>query len=95
MLKVTSEAAYILKAAREGAGASPTSGLRIRHSETAEEGSLAIRMGFQEDPEPTDHTVEQDGLRVFVANEVADSLSDRTLDVEATEHGAELLFRQA
>ena len=95
MLKVTSEAAYILKAAREGAGASPTSGLRIRHSETAEEGSLAIRMGFQEDPEPTDQTMEQDGLRVFVANEVADSLSDRTLDVEATEHGAELLFRQA
>ena len=45
-------------------------------------------MGFQEDPEPTDHTVEQDGLRVFVATEIADSLSDRTLDVEATDHGA-------
>ena len=95
MLKVTAEAAYVLKAAREGAGATPTSGLRIRRSETAEEGSLAIRMGFQENPEPTDHTLEQDGLRVFVATEVADSLSDRTLDVEATDHGAEILFRDS
>jgi Fe-S cluster assembly iron-binding protein IscA len=92
MLKVTSEAAYVLKAAREGV-TTPTAGLRIKRSDNPNDGWDGFRIGFQQDPEPTDQTFEQDGLRVFVAAEVADALSDRTLDVDATSHGAELVFR--
>jgi hypothetical protein len=33
-------------------------------------------------------------LRVFVAADVAEALSDRTLDVDATSHGAKLVLRE-
>jgi hypothetical protein len=32
-------------------------------------------------------------LRVFVAADVAEALSDRPLDVDVTSHGAALVFR--
>lgn len=92
MLKVTSEAAYVLKASREGV-TTPTAGLRIKRSDNPNDPWDGFKLGFQQEPELTDQTFEQDGLRVFVAAEVADELSDRTLDVEATSHGAELIFR--
>jgi Fe-S cluster assembly iron-binding protein IscA len=92
MLKVTSEAAYVLKAAREGV-TTPTAGLRIKRSDNPNDLWDGFKIGFQEDPDPTDQIFEQDGLRVFVSADVADALSDRTLDVDATSHGAELVFR--
>jgi Fe-S cluster assembly iron-binding protein IscA len=92
VLKVTSEAAYVLKAAREGV-TTPTAGLRIKRAGNPNDGWDGFRIGFQQDPDPTDLTFEQDGLRVFVAADVAEALSDRTLDVDATSHGAELVFR--
>jgi Fe-S cluster assembly iron-binding protein IscA len=92
MLKVTSEAAYVLKAAREGV-TTPTAGLRIKRSDNPNDPWDGFKIGFQQDPDVTDQVFEQDGLRVFVAVEVADELSDRTLDVDATSHGAELVFR--
>jgi Fe-S cluster assembly iron-binding protein IscA len=96
MLKVTSEAAYVLKAAREGV-TTPTAGLRIKRAENpqgnTDDGWDGFRIGFQQDPDPTDQTSEQDGLRVFVAADVADELSDRILDVDATSQGAQLVFR--
>ena len=93
MLKVTSEAADVLKAAREGV-TTPTAGLRIKRSASPNDPWDGFKIGFQEDPDPTDQIFEQDGLRVFVAADVADALSDRTLDVDATSHGAELVFRE-
>ena len=93
MLKVTSEAAYVLKAAREGV-TTPIAGLRIKRSENPNDAWDGFRIGFQQYPDPTDQIFEQDGLRVFVAADVADALSDRTLDVDATSHGAELVFRE-
>jgi Fe-S cluster assembly iron-binding protein IscA len=92
MLKVTSEAAYVLKAAREGV-TTPTAGLRIKRSDNPNDPWDGFKIGFQQDPDVTDQVFEQDGLRVFVAVEVADELSERTLDVDATSHGAELVFR--
>ncbi len=93
MLKVTSEAAYVLKAAREGV-TTPTAGLRIKRSDNPDDPWDGFKIGFQQEPEPTDQVFEQDGLRIFVAADVADELSDRTLDVDATSHGAELVFRE-
>jgi len=92
MLKVTSEAAYVLKAAREGV-TTPTAGLRIKRADNPNDGWDGFRIGFQQEPDATDQVFEQDGLRVFVAADVADALSDRVLDVDATSHGAELVFR--
>jgi Fe-S cluster assembly iron-binding protein IscA len=92
MLKVTTEAAYVLKAAREGV-TTPTAGLRIKRAENPNDGWDGFRIGYQQDPESTDQVFEQDGLSVFVAADVADALSDRILDVDATSHGAELIFR--
>ena len=92
MLKVTSEAAYVLKAAREGV-TTPTAGLRIKRSDSPNDPWDGFKIGFQQDPDHTDQIFEQDGLRVFVAVEVADELSNRILDVDATSHGAELVFR--
>jgi Fe-S cluster assembly iron-binding protein IscA len=94
MLKVTSEAAYVLKAAREGV-TTPTAGLRIKRSDNPNDPWDDFRIGFQQDPDPTDQVFEQDGLRVFVAAEVAHELGNRVLDVDATAHGAELVFRPA
>ena len=98
MLKVTSEAAYVLKAAREGV-TTPTAGLRIKRSDSPQGHSSdpwdGFKIGFQQEPDPTDQIFEQDGLRVFVAADVADALSDRTLEVDATSHGAELVFRKS
>jgi Fe-S cluster assembly iron-binding protein IscA len=92
MLTVTSEAAYVLKAAREGV-TTPTAGLRIKRSGNPNDGWDGFKIGFQQEPDQTDQVFEQDGLRVFVAADVAEALSDRILDVDATSHGAELIFR--
>lgn len=93
MLTVTSEAAYVLKAAREGV-TTPTVGLRIKRSENPNDPWDGFKLGFQQEPDATDQVFEQDGLPVFVAAEVADALSNRILDVDATAHGAELVFRE-
>jgi Fe-S cluster assembly iron-binding protein IscA len=93
MLKVTSEAAYVLKSAREGV-TTPTAGLRIKRSDHPNDPWDGFKIGFQQEPDATDQVFEQDGLRVFVAVEVAEELANRTLDVDATSHGAELVFRE-
>jgi Fe-S cluster assembly iron-binding protein IscA len=94
MLKITSEAAYVLKAAREGV-TTPDAGLRIKRADKPTDPWDGFKIGYQQEPDPTDQIFEQDGLRVFVAAEVAEELSNRILDVEGTSHGAELLFREA
>lgn len=95
MLKVTNQAAEILKAARTNAGASGDAGLRIRRAEppTSNGDAIALAFTFSDEPEPEDGTVEQEGLRVFVEQSLIEPLSERTLDVRATEQGAELVFR--
>lgn len=94
MLKVTSEAATVLKAARNDVGASPEAGLRIRRADNTMDSakSIAVALAFIDQPEPSDQTVEEDGLKVFVAGDLVDPLDGKTLDIRATEQGAELVL---
>ena len=94
MLKVTSEAATVLKAAKNETGAPSQAGLRIRRADhmPADDNSVAVALAFIDAPEPNDQTLEEDGLRVFVAGDLVDVLDDKTLDVRATEDGAELVL---
>lgn len=94
MLKVTSEAATVLKAARNDVGASPAAGLRIRRADNTADGAkpITVALAFIDEPEPSDETVEEDGLKVFVAGDLVEPLASKTLDVRATEQGAELVL---
>jgi Fe-S cluster assembly iron-binding protein IscA len=92
MLQVTQEATAVLQEARRESGAPSEAGLRVRF-ERATQAATVMRVSFQTDPEPTDQTIETPGLRVFVAKELVETLSDRVLDVSVTPEGAELMLR--
>lgn len=94
-MKLTSQAATILKAARTDAGVSPNAGLRIRRADPrqSDESAIALALAFSDAPEPDDETVEHEGLRVFVEQSLIEPLSERTLDVQPTGRGTELVFR--
>jgi Fe-S cluster assembly iron-binding protein IscA len=94
MLKVTSEAATVLKAAKDETGAPSNAGLRIRRADhlPAGDNSVAVALAFIDDPEPNDQILEEESLRVFIANDLVDVLDNKTLDVRATEDGAELVL---
>lgn len=49
-----------------------------------------LEISYREQPEDGDDVVEESGLRVFVAPEVSEVLSDRTLDVVSTQNGVGL-----
>ena len=95
MLEVTNQAAEILKAARTSAGASPNAGIRLQRAQapTGSDDAINLAFAFRDEPEPDDETFEQEGLRVFVEQSLIEPLSELTLDIRATERGAELVFR--
>jgi Fe-S cluster assembly iron-binding protein IscA len=91
MLKVTREAALALKEARTQTGAPDDSGVRL--AKAAQQGGDVLSLGFQQQPEATDEIVEQEELRFFIADDVVEPLSEKTLDVVTTDRGAELVLR--
>jgi Fe-S cluster assembly iron-binding protein IscA len=92
MLQVTQEATAVLKEARKECGAPPESGFRVR-AEGAPDNTTVVQLSFQEDPEPTDQTIETPELRVFVAKELVEPLADRVLDVSGRHDGPRLTLR--
>ena len=92
MLQLTHEASALLKDVRRESGAPPDAGVRVQIDQTVE-GKEAIRLHFKKDPEPTDQTIETEDLRVFVAKELAEPLSETVLEVRATNQGDQLAFR--
>jgi Fe-S cluster assembly iron-binding protein IscA len=96
MLTVTKKAAALLKAAKSAVGAPSGAGVRIvRGGTTEQEDTQAVKVGFaiSEDPIPGDEALEQDGLRIFVDENLVDPLDGRTLDVGYAEGAPELIFR--
>ncbi|MEW6270076.1 MAG: hypothetical protein AB1689_12360 [Thermodesulfobacteriota bacterium] len=91
MLQVTEEATAVLKEVRSQSGVPPDAGLRVRAEERADR--IVMQVNFQQDPEPTDTTIETPDLRVFVAKELVEPLSDRVLDVRLTDEGPQLMLR--
>jgi len=83
MLTVTKRAAALLKAAKAVEGAGPETGIRIRRSAVTKESGERPAVGFTiaERPSPGDEESEQNGLRIFVDEDLIETLDGRTLDV--------------
>jgi len=70
-------------------------GVRLKPAEQAgkAENEKLVGLDFTEKPEDGDQTIEQEDLTVYVASDLVEPLSERTLDAETTERGTQLLFR--
>lgn len=90
MLQVTQAAASVLKSTVRGSDAPDDSGIRFV-PRPDKPGALAIEISPQ--PEAGDQVIEESGLRIFLPEEVADELTDRTLDVDASADGVALALR--
>jgi Fe-S cluster assembly iron-binding protein IscA len=93
VLQITHGAATFLSELRRGQDVPETYGLRV-FPESTEPGEITIGLGFTDTPADGDQVTEQDGLRVFVAPELASPLEDAAIDVTAeSDGGAKLVFR--
>jgi Fe-S cluster assembly iron-binding protein IscA len=93
-MRVTPTAAAVLKETRSLIGAAPDVGVRLQRESESESDEFAVSLEFRAGCEPTDTTIDEDGLRIFVADDLADFLEGRTLDVEETSSGVvELIVR--
>lgn len=94
MLHITHAAAELLTELRREQDLPDDTGLRV-FAETAEQsGEVTIGLGFTNAPAAGDQVTEQEGLKVFVAPEVAAPLTDATIDVTPASDGASrLVFR--
>ena len=93
MLQITNGAATFLTELRRGQDVPDTHGLRV-FPESAEPGEITIGLGFTDSPLEGDQVTEKDGLKVFVAPELAAPLNEAAIDVAAeTDGAARLIFR--
>lgn len=90
MLQVSEAAAELLKSMRRDLHMAEGSGVRL---EPSKEQPGALGIAFREEPETSDQVIEESGLRVFVAEDVAPELEERTLDVQTTPEGVALSLR--
>lgn len=91
VLELTDSAVEILKEARDEIGAPKAAGARLTGVRT-DQGDT-IRIEFADAPEQGDQVIEEAGLRVFVSDELVETLTDRTLDVTDTASGRKLAIR--
>lgn len=92
MLQITHGAATFLSELRRGQEVPETYGLRV-FPESTEPGEVVIGLGFTDTPLEGDQVTEQDGLRVFVAPELAAPLEDAAIDVTGDNGTPRLVFR--
>lgn len=92
MLEVTSGAVALLNEIRREQSVPEEHGLRV-FPEMTQPGEVAIGLGFTESPTPGDQVTEKDGLRVFVAQELASPLQDAAIDVTQEGGASQLVFR--
>ena len=93
MLQITHDAAELITALRRGQDVPDDHGLRI-YAEDSDPNEITIALGFTDAPATGDQVTEQDGLKVFVAPEVAAPLQDAAIDVTPADDGAQrLVFR--
>ncbi|MGH2451088.1 MAG: hypothetical protein ACRDGE_07440 [Candidatus Limnocylindria bacterium] len=94
MLRISSDAADVLRQTREQAAIPDTYGLRI-FAERATDSGADIALGFAPAPDEGDLVSEQEGLTIFVASEVAEPLSEAVLDARQADDGKTLVLRPA
>ena len=92
MLEITHGAAELLTEIRRGQEVPENYGLRVFPESTAP-GEVTIGLGFTDVPAEGDEVTEQDGMRVFVARELAAPLQDAAIDVTGDNGATRLVFR--
>ncbi len=92
MLQITQGAAALLTELRRTQDVPETYGLRV-FPETSEPGEVTIGLGFAEAPAQGDHVTDADGLKVFVASELAAPLDETAIDVTEANGASRLVFR--
>lgn len=93
MLQITHAAAELLTELRREQDVPEDHGLRV-FAETSNPEEVTIGLGFTATPAAGDQVTEQEGLKVFVAPEVATPLTDSAIDVTpATDGASRLVFR--
>jgi len=92
VLEITRGAAALLTELREDQEVPEDYGLRV-FPETAQPGEVTIGLGFTDQPAAGDHVAEQEGMKVFVAQELATPLEDSAIDVTKENGAPQLVFR--
>ncbi len=92
VLQITHGAASLLTELRRGQDVPETYGLRV-FPESNEPGEVTIGLGFTDAPAAGDQVTEQDGMKVFVAPELAEPLQDAAIDVTKADGAERLVFR--
>lgn len=89
-MQVTRAAAKVLKEAVRQSETPDEAGVRfVPRPDTS--GALALKISPE--PEAGDQVIEESGLRLFLPSDVADALTDQTLDVDASSDGIALALR--
>jgi iron-sulfur cluster assembly protein len=89
MLQLTQHAASVLRDARAEQQVPEHFGLRVTARGDDGQGAR-IQLNFAEQPAEGDQVSERDGVKLFVAAEVADPLSDLAIDVDMQSSAAGL-----
>lgn len=92
MLTITHDAAVALSAARAAAGAPATYGTRFSIADLPETGEPRLAVSFVERPIEGDDVSEQEGMAVYVAPELAESLPEATIDAKPIDGEAQLVL---
>jgi Fe-S cluster assembly iron-binding protein IscA len=92
MLQMTDRAADLLRNLRTEAKLPDEAGVRV-FSETAESGQPTLALGFTPAPAPGDQVAEHQGVKLFVAQELAEPLSAAVMDVTAENGESQIIFR--
>lgn len=94
MFKVTSSAASTLSSVRAASGVPESYGARFALAGAGDPGGGRLSVAFVEQPVAGDTVVEQDGLSVYVAPEVAQALPDGTLDAKPVDGETKLVLER-
>jgi iron-sulfur cluster assembly protein len=92
VLEITRGAAALLTELRDGQDVPEDYGLRV-FPETTQPGEVTIGLGFTDRPADGDQVAEQEGMKVFVAQELASPLEDAAIDVTRENGTPQLVFR--
>jgi Fe-S cluster assembly iron-binding protein IscA len=92
MLRITNEAATVLTEVRSASGYPETYGFRV-YADRSTQGP-EIGFGFAAVPAEGDEVSEQEGVRIFVAPEVAEPLSESVIDVAKGGDTTRLVLRK-
>jgi Fe-S cluster assembly iron-binding protein IscA len=81
----------LLKEERSQRGLPETFGLRVAPTES--DSSSPLHLAFTDQPTAGDEVSETNGLRVFVAADIAEPLTEQAIDTQDSDAGASLVIR--